>query len=303
MIVFFVAMVIHELALEAATSTTTSDGFGNLQAIAYLVTLFQFGFCILLPLLVSGGTAIRKFPRTVREILSYCKLSMLVFGATALASQSLHYVTYPTKVVFKSAKLIPTMMVSTLLHGKQYNGLDYIAAFLLCAGAAGYAYKSGTSGDDDTTTSMRGLFLLLSSIVCDAFVPNVQQQFLSSSVHATELMVNVNTIGFVGLFLYMMIFEYTSFLVAIREANLRLYMYLFMVGLGLSTAVLAYTKLIQKSGSVVAVAVATLRKVATMIFSYIFFPKPLLLIHVFSGFLVLFGLLLSSYSKQLQSTK
>jgi solute carrier family 35 (adenosine 3'-phospho 5'-phosphosulfate transporter), member B3 len=66
----------------------------------------------------------------------------------------------------------------------------------------------------------------------------------------------------------------------------------------LSTAVLAYTRLIQASGSVVAVAVSTLRKVVTVTLSYIVFPKQLLTIHVVSGVAVLGGIVLSSYSSK-----
>ena len=50
----------------------------------------------------------------MRDFTPYIRLSLAVFGATALATHSLHYVSYPTKVVFKAAKLIPTMIVSTM---------------------------------------------------------------------------------------------------------------------------------------------------------------------------------------------
>ena len=72
-----------------------------------------------------------------------------------------------------------------------------------------------------------------------------------------------------------------------------------MMGLGLATAVLAYTKLIQVTDSVVAVQVATLRKVATVVLSYIVFPKPWLWIHVVgAGDLVLAGIVLGAYAKE-----
>ena len=74
-----------------------------------------------------------------------------------------------------------------------------------------------------------------------------------------------------------------------------LLVYLFAVGVGLGTAVLAYTRLIQVSGPVVAVGVATLRKVATVVLSYVIFPdKPLTSLHKATGLLVLAGLVLST---------
>lgn len=64
---------------------------------------------------------------------------------------SLNYegVTYVTKVVFKSAKLIPTMIVGVLMDARaerlgisvkkrKYSMWEYISAALLCIGAAGF---------------------------------------------------------------------------------------------------------------------------------------------------------------------
>jgi adenosine 3'-phospho 5'-phosphosulfate transporter B3 len=293
MLVFFAAMVGHELALEAATTE-----FSFVDSIAYSVTLFQFGFCLLLPLLVTQGNALKRFPRSPREALPYVKLSLVVFGATALASQSLKWVTYPTKVVFKSTKLIPTMMVATIMQGKRYGWLDYLAALLLCVGAAGYAMDSSVS-HGPVNNAVPGLVLLIISILCDALVPNLQQQFMTppDALSATELMVNVNAVGFSGLLVYMLAMGQLMEGIRTCLEFPRLMVYLTLVGLGLSTAVLAYTRLIQTSGSVAAVAVATLRKVATIVLSYIVFPKPLLAMHIAAGLAVLAGVLLSTVKK------
>ena len=89
-LVFFFAMIAHELAVEAV-----STNFPELDSLASAVTLFQFGFCFLLPLILSRGKVCETFPRTLREILPYLRLSLLVFGSTGLATQSLKYVSYP----------------------------------------------------------------------------------------------------------------------------------------------------------------------------------------------------------------
>jgi len=67
--------------------------------------------------------------------------------------------------------------------------------------------------------------------------------------------------------------------------------------MGLGTAVLAYTELIRRSGPAVAVAVATLRKVVTILLSYIIFPKPMTGLHAISAGLVVSGLGLSYYGR------
>lgn len=272
------------------------------------VTLFQFGFCLLLPLIISRGEGLKRFPRTIGGFVPYIRLSIVIFGATGFATQSVKYVSYPTKVVFKSAKLIPTMMVATVLQRKIYGKLEYAAAVMLCAGAAGYAYGSG-SGGGMLSNSWHGVVLLTISIFCDAIVPNLQKILMSphelphskskaAGLSATELMVNTNAVGFASVLCYM--FMTNQLLPAVETAILRprLILYLVLVGVGLSTAVLAYTKLIQTTDSVVAVTVATMRKVVTVILSYVVFPKPLLAVHVVSGLLILGGIALGSFAKE-----
>jgi len=309
---FFVAMIAHELALEAV-----STSFPDLDALAESVTLFQFGFSFFLPFLLSRHTVYQTFPRSIKEVTPYAGLSILVFGATFLATQSLSYVSFPTKVVFKSAKLIPTMIVSAIIHrgksNQKYGMMDYIAALFLCAGAAGYGYKSGSGDIDLDRTSWYGISLLTVSIICDAFLPNLQQKLMMPSVtdsngnndnlqqqtgiSAATVMVNTNAVGFGALLIYMIISGSLMISIATALADPYLILYLVCVGLGLSTAVLAYTKLIKAEGSVVAVAVSTFRKVVTVMLSYVIFPKPFTNIHIFSGLLVLIGVGLSIFAQ------
>jgi hypothetical protein len=53
-------------------------------------------------------------------------------------SVALSYVNFPVKVVIKSSKLIPTMMLGILILRRTYSALEYIAAVMLCAGVASF---------------------------------------------------------------------------------------------------------------------------------------------------------------------
>mmetsp|Transcript_23906 Transcript_23906/g.35449 ORF Transcript_23906/g.35449 Transcript_23906/m.35449 type:complete len:373 (+) Transcript_23906:39-1157(+) len=311
-LVFFFAMIAHELALEAVSSN-----FHELDSLASAVTLFQFGFCFLLPFIVSKGKVCETFPKTIKEFVPYTRLSFLVFGATGLATHSLKYVSYPTKVIFKSAKLIPTMLISTLFYkNKKHTSLEYFSAFLICLGAAGYSYNGGGGGGSGPSndTSYFGVGLLSVSILCDAIVPNVQKNLMTISLPRTSttdadsvislglsaqaVMVNTNAVGFGILLVYMLVSGSLSDAVSTAMLHPKLLLYLVSVGLGLSSAVLAYTTLIKRTSPVVAVAVATLRKVATIMLSYIIFPKIISGIHVIAGVLVLVGVFLSTFCRR-----
>lgn len=304
---FFVCMIGMELALESANTN-----FPELDELAAAVTLFQFGFCFALPILASRGEALRTLPRTPRAAAPYVRLSLLVFGATALATRSLRYVAYPTKVVFKSAKLVPTMIVSTFVHrggsegssstsssSPKYGPWDYFSAVLLCLGTAGYSLRPGNGGDSDDDgrrDSLYGVALLTVSVFCDALVPNLQQRLMATggagagSLSAAAVMLNVNAVGFAGLSACMALDGSLITVARTAIAHPLLSRDLVLIGMGLSAAVLAYTRLIRASGSVAAVVVATSRKVVTVALSYVVFPnKPFTSTHVVSGLLVLAG--------------
>ncbi|KAG7353767.1 UAA transporter family protein [Nitzschia inconspicua] len=331
---FFTCMVIMELTLEG-----TQKAFHDFSGLAFAVTLFQFGCCFLLPVLHSNGATLKEIPKTPSAMLPYLLLSLFVFGSSGLATMSIRYVSYPTKVILKSTKLIPTMIMATLLqqtHGQRYGRLEYLAATLLCAGAAGYGFgESNISVSSHEGESYWGMFLLGTSVVCDAFTPNIQQRLMAPTcghhdhataattttaattwkqrlhriqqsifppgglgVSASTLMTNANFVGGIGILIYMAM---TRVLVeALRVALVKpsLLCSLTVIGMSLAAAVSAYTRLIQASGSVVAVGVATLRKMVTVILSYFFYPKQFSRTHAISSLLILAGVLLSTYAKQ-----
>ena len=275
-------------------------------------------------------------------------------------------VTYVTKVVFKSAKLIPTMVVGNILDrlakrvGKKYTAYEYASAVLLCIGAIGFCISpSDLKGDDNSQENTGdategnvgahwiGISLLATSVVCDALVPNIQQQLMkgttvrrvrpqslpsnkdsdvddsdgeiekemknlidkddtanyrqketkSEGISSQALLVNTNSIGFTLLVLSTILVN-RSFLSIISQLVTHPHFLILhvSVGMGLGTA-LAYTELIRRSGPAVAVAVATLRKVVTILLSYIIFPKPMTGVHAISAGLVVSGLGLSYYGR------
>jgi len=349
-------MVVHELALEAITAVYSQPPY-NLPHLASSITLFQFGFCVILPfalsIISSSGDVIKNFPRTRAEFKVYILLSIVVYGATAFATISLSYegVTYVTKVVFKSAKLIPTMLVGVILdyrtvrqgrvvpNRKKYGVYDYISALLLSAGAAGFCMNAnedtGSSSetkkndaDDDGFLGehLIGLILLTASVFCDALVPNIQEKLMhgtspedayqnnekmmemkslinnannesqssnlrtQTGLSSMSLMVNTNAIGFTLLTLSTILSSSIMPIIKNIATHLNYFFLLLTVGVSLGTAVLAYTELIRRSGPAVAVGVATLRKVVTVVLSYIIFPKAMSWTHVLSSGLVLLGL-------------
>jgi len=288
---FFLAQVMQELAMEGLF--THFDGLQDSEVLTLAATFAQFVGCIIVPMIAegAGGKSIKSLAEEDHEALSsvsalqrwlpFIGLTVLVMTTNMLGTQSVRYVQYPIKVVFKSTKLIPTMLISTAMgNARKWSILDYSAALLLCGSAAVFAMsasspKSGAAllGIGQATV---GIAMLLVAVCTDALVPNCQQWVLRVRKNrAEEVMIRVNMLGALGTVLAVVLTGNSAVLVRFLTANPHSLTYLAAIGALLGCGVFCYTLVIQRAGSVAAVAVATCRKVATLVFSFFFFPQAI----------------------------
>lgn len=285
--IFFGCMAAMEVVLEAATRNLELDAFG----VGMVMTCGQFTGCVILAL-ASGGL---RNDGGDRSWLPYMGLVACVFGGTGLPNIAAGWVQYPVKVLFKSSKLIPTMLVSVLMaNSKSFTWAEYAAAALMCMGTAGFSFKPGQADTPSNYVTL-GLCLLFLSTICDALASNVQQRLMQKlKVPPMHLMLKLNSLGALGSILLLAFSGDAGNVIEYAQSDYRLVAYAAGVGSCLGVAVWANTQLINEAGSVVAVGVATLRKVFTMVLSYLIFPKPVTWIHALSLVLVGAGLALSS---------
>ena len=177
---YFSCMIVMEIVLEG-----TQNAFNDLRALPFCITLFQFTFSFLFPVAMSKGKSIRRFPRTFQEVLPFFVLSLVLFSSTCFASLSVRYVSFPTKIVFKSTKLIPTMVFAVLLKNNRrpIKVEDFCAAILLSSGATGYSIGESHPAvveANQKSDSYIGILLLSGVAICDALFPNLQQRLMMS---------------------------------------------------------------------------------------------------------------------------
>ena len=357
--VYFTCMVIVDFTIEG-----TQNAFPDLLGLPYCMTLFQFSFCFFLPIAISKGETLKKFPKSIIAISPYVVLSLVVFSSNVCKSASARYVSFPTKVIFRSTKLIPVIIVASMLNiddQRKYGRLDYLAASFLCAGAAGYSLGEH-SLNEDKEDSHFGLLLLTGSVLCDAFTPNIQQWLMNpeksgvnrsvakmpspkkfplsksrssfetafpdiiisdSSVgatrkqvvakrfsrkdwrflnkgglglSATELMTNAYAVGCAGLLLFMLFSGHLGDAVGEAIVSPHLFGNLTLIGLSMSIAIFAQTRLIKESGAVIAVTITTLREFVTVLLSYLIYPKIFSSLHAISALSVFGGIMLTIYT-------
>ena len=88
-------------------------------------------------------------------------------------NMSLNYLDYATRVIFKSSKVIPTMLCGVVLLRKQYSWQQYCAGALLVAGISLF-----TLGDKDMSPkfSIIGVGLISIALVCDGMTGNMEEK-------------------------------------------------------------------------------------------------------------------------------
>ena len=109
----------------AVGALVSAVGFAYLQEVAIREEGFKyFGYMTLLTSLTFAvcGQIERVATRDTQRVgllMQYLILSTLTFSGMAFTNASLKYINYPTRVLFKSSKLLPTMIVGSLMQASQ----------------------------------------------------------------------------------------------------------------------------------------------------------------------------------------
>ena len=91
-----------------------------------------------------------------------------------------------TQVLAKSCKMIPVMLVGTLVSGKQYTSVEYFCALALAGGISLFAQK----GSAKVTTKLHtpnaplGYFLCLTNLVFDGYTNAAQVRTAAADLAA-----------------------------------------------------------------------------------------------------------------------
>lgn len=102
------------------------------------------------------------------------------------SNESLAHVSYPTAVLAKSSKLIPTMIVSYFIDHKSFLIKEWLSAALITIGIILFNlsrinqqhHNNDKEGDD----TIYGLFLLVLSLVMDGFLASCQNKLKKNDI-------------------------------------------------------------------------------------------------------------------------
>ena len=230
----------------------------------------------------------------VAPLSAYPLLTACLMGSSALSNISLNYINFPTKVVFRSCKLIPTMIIASFLHRKTFSTMEYLCAVAICIGLILFA---AADWDLSPTFHPIGLALVITSVCADAVLPNAQEGLFRMGSSRLEVTFFTNAFSLMA---YTVSTLASGDLVLTFQQcleNRQLAIYFTIYTLIAYVAISVHMMVVKRFGGVAAVLVATGRKAMTLTLSFLLFPKALSWYYPVGACLVLGGLLVSSLYK------
>ncbi len=120
-----------------------------------------------------------------------CAVALAVFIALSLGtgSAAISHVSFPVKVVMKSSKLLPTMLIRRIFTGAKYNVAQVVAAIGTCFGCAVFALADSSASGGSRPATGIGIALLSVAVCADACAANTQEALLTRYHIPTSRMV------------------------------------------------------------------------------------------------------------------
>lgn len=284
-IVLFVFFGVHNILQEAMMRL---PGFKHSVMLGYMEVL---GVCVYS---FIERNCIRKEKGRTASLKSYPLLSLCLMTSTALSNMSLAYISYPTKIIFRSCKLIPTMVFATFINKQKFSSTEYLCALAICAGLVVF---TSASWKLSPTFNPFGLILVTISVFGDSLLPNLQENLFSSGASRLEVTVYTNFFTLIAMTCTTYISGDLIGIIKHASEDYHLAVYMTIYICISYVAISSFMTVIKRYGAVTGALIGTARKAMTLMLSFLLFPKKFSWQYLIGIILVLGGLLISSLVK------
>ncbi|XP_010242408.1 PREDICTED: UDP-galactose/UDP-glucose transporter 3 [Nelumbo nucifera] len=222
----------------------------------------------------------------------------------AMGIEALKYISYPAQVLAKSSKMIPVMLMGTLVYGIKYTFPEYVCTLLVAGGVSAFALlktSSKTISKLARPNAPLGYGLCFLNLAFDGFT-NATQDSLTArypKTSAWDIMLGMNLWGTIYNMVYMFGWPHGSGYEAIRfckqhpEAAWDIFVYCLCGAVGQNFIFLT----ISRFGSLANTTITTTRKFVSIVVSSLLSGNPLSKKQWGSVFMVFSGLSYQIYLK------
>ncbi|KAJ8647036.1 hypothetical protein MRB53_000059 [Persea americana] len=213
---------------------------------------------------------------------SYWSASITNTIGPAMGIEALKYISYPAQVLAKSSKMIPVMLMGTLVYGIKYTFPEYVCTFLVAGGVSAFALlktSSKTISKLAHPNAPLGYGLCFLNLALDGFT-NATQDSISlryPKTSAWDIMLGMNLWGTIYNVVYMFAwphgggFEAVQFCKQHPEAAWDIFIYCLCGAVGQNFIFLT----ISRFGSLANTTITTTRKFVSIVVSSLLSGNPL----------------------------
>jgi len=245
-------------------------GFKAQKQLLTVLTPLMYCLCALLERVLTKDT------KQKAKTWLYIQLSFLTFLGMYMTNASLAYLSYPSRIVFKSGKPIPTMGFEWIYVGRVFSQIQVTSVLVLTIGIITFAMgeAAGRAGGSSTYA---GLIFITLGVLFDTLTSNFEKKKLfsgSSPASHTEVMFFASMFGF--------LLAVTTFYFSPESRGTHQYIYdhpeilkyIAISSIGGYFSVSFVLLLIKHFGPTFAECVKGGRKVLSIVLSFLLFPMP-----------------------------
>jgi len=166
-------------------------GFKSQKQLLTVLTPLIYCLCAILERVVTGDT------KQKAKTSLYLQLSCLTFLGMYMTNASLAYLSYPSRIVFKSGKPIPTMGFEWLYVGRLFSKIEITSVMVLTLGIITFAMGEA-SGKSGGSSSSSGFIFITLGVLFDTLTSNFEKKKLfsgTSPASHTEVMFFASLFG------------------------------------------------------------------------------------------------------------
>ncbi|XP_059580424.1 adenosine 3'-phospho 5'-phosphosulfate transporter 2 isoform X4 [Alligator mississippiensis] len=264
------------------------EGF---KPFGWYLTLVQFGFYS-----IFGLIELQLIQDKRRRIpgKTYMVIAFLTVATMGLSNTSLGYLNYPTQVIFKCCKLIPVMIGGVFIQGFVFLFNRFCVHFI---GIDMHWWIKSCNNIllEAVQLVARGPYMTHKELSCSPWAP---AWLLVTPISQAAKAAIVSELP-----LPLLASVFCTHSMEQDEHPVQTYGYAFFFSLTGYFGISFVLALIKIFGALLAVTVTTGRKAMTIVLSFLFFAKPFTFQYVWSGLLVVAGIFLNVYSKNMDKFK
>ncbi|KAK4763706.1 hypothetical protein SAY87_013144 [Trapa incisa] len=200
----------------------------------------------------------------------------------AMGIEALKYISYPAQVLAKSSKMIPVMLMGTLVYGIRYTFPEYVCTFLVAGGVSSFALlktSSKTISKLAHPNAPLGYGLCFLNLAFDGFTNATQDSITARypKTSAWDIMLGMNLWGTIYNLIYMFGWPHGIGYEAVRfcqqhpEAAWDIFFYCLCGAVGQNFIFLT----ISRFGSLANTTITTTRKFVSIVVSSLLSGNPL----------------------------